>query len=157
MKNLLTTSVRAVLITTIVLACLPRMKAQTDALQNETQEIAGTVLAGQSMQKLEELCDSFGARVTGTAPHQRAADWAAAEFRAAGIPDVRFESITVPNGWQRGWAESYMYSPLHRRLHIESVSWTPSTPAGGVRGEVVIVSDLSELALRSSSAALKDH
>lgn len=157
MKNLVQSSVRVGLILHILFAFFIPVQAQTTALQKEAQEIAATVLAGRSMQKLEELCDGFGARVTGTPAHERAADWAAAQFRDAGIQDVRFESITVPNGWQRGWADSYMYSPLHRRLHIESVSWTPSTPVGGVKGEVVIVSDLSESALRSSSAALKDH
>src|SRR5579862_241424 len=124
-------------------------------LQKEAKQVAATVLAGPSMEKLEELCDRFGARLTGTAAYDHAAEWAAAQFRAGGIQDVRFESITVPNGWQRGWAESYMYSPVQRRLHLESVSWTPSTPRGGVKGEVAVVSDISEAALRGKADAIK--
>jgi hypothetical protein len=126
-------------------------------LQQEAKQVAAAVLTGPSVEKLEELCDRFGARLTGTAAHEEAAKWAAAQFRAAGIEDVKFERITLPNGWQRGWAESYMYSPVQRKLHLETVSWTPSTPRGGVRGEVVVVSDISEAALRARASAIKDH
>jgi hypothetical protein len=132
--------------------------AQTEAqLQQEAKQVAASVLAGPSVEKLEELCDRFGARLTGTPAHDQAAEWAAAQFRAAGIPDVKFERITLPNGWQRGWAESYIYSPVQRKLHLETVSWTPSTPRGGVKGEVVVISDISEAALRASASAIKDR
>lgn len=132
--------------------------AQTQVqLQQEAKEVAVSVLAGPSMQEIEALCDRFGARLTGTAAYDHAAEWAAAQFRAAGIQDVKFEKITVPNGWQRGWAESYLYSPVQRKLHLESVSWTPSTPRDGVNGEVVVVSDISETALRGSTSAIRDH
>jgi hypothetical protein len=109
------------------------------------------------MEKLEVLCDRFGARLTGTATYDQAAEWAAAQFRAAGIENVKLERITLPNGWQRGWAQSYISSPVQRKLHLESVSWAPSTPAGGVKGEVVVVSDISEIALRASASAIKDR
>src|ERR1700740_965003 len=136
----------------LILLSVPAGNAQTETqLQKESKQVAATVLAGPSMEKLEELCDRFGARLTGTAAYDHAAEWAAAQFRAGGIQDVRFESITVPNGWQRGWAESYMYSPVQRRLHLESVSWTPSTPRGGVKGELAVVSDISEAAVRGNA------
>jgi carboxypeptidase Q len=125
-------------------------------LQKEAKQVAATVLTGPSMQKLEELCDRFGPRLTGTAAHDHAAEWAATQFRVAGIQDVTLEPITVPNGWQRGWAEAYLYSPVQRKLHLQSVSWTPSTPRGGVKGKVVVVSDISEAALRANAAAIKD-
>lgn len=131
--------------------------AQTETQhQEEAKQVTASVLAGPSMEKLEELCDRFGARLTGTAAYDHAAQWAAAQFRAAGIQDVKLEPITVPKGWQRGWADAYLYSPAQRKLHLESVSWTPSTPRGGVKGEVVIVSDISEAALRAKAAAIKD-
>jgi carboxypeptidase Q len=143
----------------IVLAVHARTgNAQVEAqLQQEAKQVAASVLAGPSMQKIEELCDRFGPRLTGTAAYDRSAEWAAAQFRAAGVSDVKLEPITVPNGWQRGWAESYLYSPAQRKLHLESVSWTPSTPPGGVKGEVVVVSDISETALRAKAAAIRDR
>ena len=130
--------------------------AQTEMqLLREARQVAATVMSGPSMEKLEELCDRFGPRLTGTTAYDHAAEWAAAQLRAAGIQDVKLEPITVPNGWRRGWAEAYLYSPVQRKLHLESVSWTPSTPRGGVKAEVVVVSDLSEAALRANAAAIK--
>lgn len=132
--------------------------AQNEAqLQQEAKQVAASVLAGSSMEKLEELCDRFGARLTGTTAYNQAAEWAVAQFRAAGIQGVKFEPVTLPNGWQRGSAESYLYSPVQRKLNLESVSWTPSTPRGGVKGEVVVVSDISETALRARASAIRDH
>ncbi len=149
---------RTALVSLVLTACLVAASNQPDAqLQQETKQVAAGVLSGPSVEKLTELCDRFGARLTGTEAYDQAAEWAAAQFRAAGIQDVKFEPITLPNGWQRGWAESYMYSPLHKKLHLESVSWSPSTPAGGVKGDVVVVSDISELALRARASEIKDH
>jgi len=149
---------RIALVSMVLSASALYGNAQTEAqLQQEAKQVAASVLAGPSVEKLEELCDRFGARLTGTPAHDQAAEWAAAQFRAAGIPDVKFERITLPNGWQRGWAESYIYSPVQRKLHLETVSWTPSTPRGGVKGEVVVISDISEAALRASASAIKDR
>lgn len=133
-----------------------RGNAQTEAqLQHDAKQVAAAVLAGPSVEKLEELCDRYGARLTGTTAYDEAAQWAVAQFRTAGVADVKLERITLPHGWQRGWAESYMYSPVQRKLHLETVSWTPSTPRGGVKGEVVVVSDISETALRASASAIQ--
>jgi carboxypeptidase Q len=146
----------ALVLVPIVCARMGTAQSETQ-LQQDAKQVAASVLTGPSMEKLEDLCDHFGGRVAGTAAYDQAAQWAAAQFRSAGIEDVRFESITLPNGWQRGWAESYLYSPVQRRLHLESVSWSPSTPGGGVKGEVAVVSDLSETALRARASALKNH
>ena len=149
---------RIALVAIVLSASALRGYAQIEAqLQQEAKQVAAAVLAGPSVEKLDELCDRFGARLTGTTAHEQAAEWAAAQFRSAGIQDVKFERITLPNGWQRGWAESYMYAPVQRKLHLETVSWTPSTPPGGVKGEVVVISDISEPALRAQASAIKDR
>ena len=43
-----------------------------------------------------------------------------------------------------------MVSPLSRPLSIASLGWSPSTPAGGVKGEVVVVSDVSAEKLKDA-------
>jgi len=146
------------LVSIVLLVYALRGNAQTEVqLQQEAKQVSASVLAGQSMERLEELCDRFGARLAGTAAYDQAAEWAAAQFRAAGIQDVKFEQITLPNSWERGWAEGYLYSPVRRKLHLESVGWTPSTRGSGVKGEVVVVSDISESALRVKASAIRDH
>jgi hypothetical protein len=136
----------------------PKVSAQAkDQLRDETEGVAGDILTGPSMEKLEELSDRFGARLTGTQSYEDAAKWAAEQFRAMGINDVKLESFTVPNGWQRGWAQSQIYSPVQRKLHLETVSWSPSTPPGGLRGEVAIISDISAEGLRSKAVLIKNR
>src|SRR5208337_1472965 len=63
--------------------------------------------------------------------------------------------FTIPAGWQRGTASGAMLSPLSRPLYVASLGWAPSTPAGGVRGPVVIVADLGPDALRSREEELQ--
>jgi carboxypeptidase Q len=109
------------------------------------------------MNSLEELTDSIGGRLAGSPAYDRAAAWAAAKFRSYGIQDVRLEPFTIPNGWQRGWAHGQITEPIVRHLTIESVGWGPSTPRGGVRGEVIVVSDVSPEALRARAGELKDR
>ncbi len=145
-----------IVIVLIVYARMGNAQSETQ-LQQEAKQVAASVLSGPSMEKIEELCDRFGARLTGTVAYDHAAEWAAAQFRAVGIQDVTLEQITIPNGWERGWAQSYLSSPVQRKLHLESVSWTPPTPRDGVKGELAVVSDISETALRASASAIRDH
>lgn len=94
------------------------------------------------MDYLRNLADAFGGRLTGSLAHQRASEWAAALFRAVGVSNVRLEPFTVPNGWERSPARGRIIEPFERPIHIESLGWSPSTPPGGVKGEVVRVADL---------------
>jgi len=126
-------------------------------LQQETKQIIGSMFAGSSMDTLRDLCDRIGPRVTGDKAYQDAAEWAVVQFHAAGVKDVHLEPFTIPNGWQRGWAQSQIYSPIQRRLHLETVSWAPSTPPGGVKGEITVITDLAEPNLRSQAAEIKDR
>jgi hypothetical protein len=50
-----------------------------------------------------------------------------------------------------------MVSPMDRPLHIESLGWSPSTPPGGVRGEVMLMSDLAPEKIKAQAAQIKGH
>ena len=115
-----------------------------------TDRLAGSVYTGPSMATLRELTDTFGGRLTGSPAYQRSADWAAAKFRGYGIQNVKLEPFTIPAGWQRGSATGTMLSPLSRPLSFASLGWSPSTPAGGVKGSVVLISDVSAEKLKET-------
>ena len=119
--------------------------------------ISTSVMTGESMELLRELTDDIGSRLAGSSAYDRAARWAAAKFREAGIANVHFEEFTLPNGWQRGPAQARVVKPAERPLRVGSVGWGPSTPPGGVRGDVILVSDLAPAALRARSAQLKNR
>ena len=113
-----------------------------------TDRLTAAIYGGPGMSTLEELADGVGGRVTGGPAYVRATEWAAAKFRSYGIENVRLEPFTIEAGWQRGTARGTMVSPVARPLTVASVGWTPSTPAGGVEGEVAMIEDVSVNAFR---------
>jgi hypothetical protein len=114
--------------------------AQHDTSQQLPARIAGSILVnGHSLDYLRELTDGFGGRVSGSAAYQRASEWAADQFRAVGVKDVKLESFTLPNGWERVSARARMIAPLDRSLQVHSYGWAPSTPPEGIKAEVVYV------------------
>ncbi|HWN99694.1 MAG TPA: M28 family peptidase [Blastocatellia bacterium] len=133
-----------------------RSSQDTDSIQEASIRIAGSILVGgRSMEYLRGLTEQFGGRLTGSSAHQRSAEWAAAQFRAAGISNVRLERFTIPNGWERGWAQGRVLAPFERRIHIESLGWSPSTPPSGVKGEVISIGDLSADKIKAQAGAIK--
>jgi carboxypeptidase Q len=124
-------------------------------LQDTTNRLAASIYTGPSMTTLRELSDGFGGRLSGSPAYNKAAEWAAAKFRSYGIPNVRLEPFTIPNGWVRGTAHGAFVAPLSRTLHLESLGWSPSTPAGGVKGEVLIVDDVTADSIKANASNIK--
>src|SRR5712692_10869540 len=134
---------RIVRLVVVLIIAFGASAQQTGDLSQDATRIAGSILVGNSTDALRELTDGFGARLTGSQAYELAAKWAAERFRGSGFKDVRLEPFTIPNGWQRGSARGRMTAPVTRDLHIASIGWSPSTPPGGVKGEVILVDDLS--------------
>ncbi|MFN2482120.1 MAG: M20/M25/M40 family metallo-hydrolase [Pyrinomonadaceae bacterium] len=136
----------------------PALRAQQPSaeVRQASVRLAGSILVGgRAYDYLQSLTDKFGGRLSGSTSYQRSAEWAAAEFRAMGVSDVRLEPFTLESTWTRGAARGRILSPVERTLHVESLGWAPSTPAGGVRGEVVRVGDLTERNLRAMKDKLR--
>src|SRR5207248_1806392 len=94
-------------------------------------------------------------RLSGSPAYNRAVDWAVAKFRSYGIQNVKTEPFMIPNGWDRGPASGKILSPVSRPLHIESLGWAPSTPPGGVKGEVIVIDDISPGAIKAKASQIK--
>ena len=126
----------------------PEVKATAD-------QLAASIYVGPSMNTLRELSDGFGGRLSGSPAHNRAVEWAAAKFRSYGIQNVKLEPFTMPNGWLRGSAHGEMLAPMTRALHVESMGWAPSTPLGGIKGEVVLIDDLTADGIKAKADKIK--
>src|SRR3989441_9509559 len=83
---------------------------------------------------LTELNDDIGGRVTGTPAAQKAIEWGLAKMKAIGLENVRVEKWQLRQGWQRVSAEGEIVAPVRRKLHLDSMGWVGSTPAGGAAG-----------------------
>jgi carboxypeptidase Q len=90
-----------------------------------------------AFQYLTELSDDIGARVTGTPAALKAIDWGAEKMKAIGMENVHTEKWQMWRGWTRGTAEAELLAPSRRKLSIDAMGWTGSTPAGGSEGDLV--------------------
>ena len=143
---------------TVLLIGLALIFAQpSPGLTQTPGQISASVMQGGSIELLRQLTDDIGARLAGSPAYERATQWAADRFREAGLTNVRFEEFTMPNGWQRGAARARIVAPVTRPLRVLSVGWGPSTPPGGIRADLTVISDVSPSALRSQVAQLKDR
>ena len=124
----------------------------------EAQAIAGRVFeGGHTMQYLTDLTDKFGPRLTGSPNYNAAAQWAADQFRAMGIKDVRLEPLHLAHTWKRGTATGHILTPEVRLLHIEPLGWSPATPPGGIKGDIFPLDDVSPENIEKHQADIRDH
>src|SRR6201996_4480131 len=140
----------ALLVTTAV--------AQQTASQPSLVRLGGQlVVAGKAYEYDRQLADEIGPRLTGSANYVKATDWAVAEFTRLGLTSVHKEPWTIAATWEPETAAvGRILSPHEQRLHLESEGWSPSTPAGGVRGKVVYLPVLTTDAVKADAAKIKD-
>jgi carboxypeptidase Q len=147
---------RRVVIVLFVLIFVGALSAEPAGDIRETADrLAASIYIGPGMRTLRELSDGFGGRLSGSPAYNQAAAWAAAKFNSYGIQNVRLEPFTIPNGWLRGTAHGQLLAPVARTLHLESLGWSPSTPAGGIKADVVIVDDVSADNIKAQADKLK--
>lgn len=113
---------------------------------------ASIVAEGRAFQYLADLTRMFGPRLAGSAAYESAAEWTAGQFRAAGLTRVTLEPFVMQRGWQRVSARGRLLSPGEQTLHLESLGWMPSTPEGGIEGEVALVTDLTPARVAAQSS-----
>lgn len=128
---------------------------QPSEMKPVAERLAASIYNGPSMTTLDELSDGIGGRLTGSPAYVRSTEWAVEKFHSLGIQNVRLDPFTIDAGWQRGTASGAIVTPSPRALHLASLGWAPSTPAGGVEGAVVTVADVSPDVLRSREKELR--
>ncbi|HEY7475968.1 MAG TPA: hypothetical protein VH679_13200, partial [Vicinamibacterales bacterium] len=99
----------AVVLSFFCLMCLPVSGAQSsdwlDAYREPAARIVAEAAGGtRAWDRLAELTDTFGARLSGSENLERAIAWAVDTMRRDGLENVRTEPVIVPR-WVRG-AES---------------------------------------------------
>lgn len=90
-------------------------------------------------ENLRYLTDTIGGRVAGSAAATKAAVWAVAAFRRAGVQDVHTEKFTIPVGWWEGKIHVDVLAPVPFSVRLVSTGWSPPTPAGGITANIVDV------------------
>src|SRR5258705_1845574 len=89
-------------------------------------------------QRLAELTDAYGSRLSGSENLTRAIAWAAETMKKDGLDNVRTEKVTVPR-WTRGRESAEIIDPPRHSLAILGLGGTVATPPGGIDAEVLVV------------------
>jgi Zn-dependent M28 family amino/carboxypeptidase len=101
-------------------------------------------------QRLTDLTDLYGPRITGSPALQQALDWAAQQMRADGLDNVRLEPVQVPH-WVRGAEHARIVQPIDRPMAMLGLGGSVGT-RGTLRAPVVGFDSLD--ALRASDERL---
>src|SRR5215204_7347458 len=101
--------------------------------------------------RIAELTDTFGPRVSGSAALERAIDWTLARMRADGLENVRGERVMVRN-WVRGAESAELIAPRRKSLAMLGLGGSVGTPAGGITAPVLVVSSFEDLVARGAAA-----
>src|SRR2546429_3889159 len=73
---------------------------------------------------LRVLTDEIGGRVPGTAAMERAVQWGADAFKAAGADSVRIEPVQLAASWEEGNTQVDVVSPVQFHVRAVSLTWT---------------------------------
>jgi len=93
--------------------------------------------------KLEELCDDIGHRISGSPALERAVDWGAERMDEDGLK-VTKEEVLVPR-WIRGTQRATLLDPVEQPLRILTLGGSEPTPKGGLTAPVVVLDDFEQL------------
>lgn len=115
------------------------------------------MMAGKAYEYDRQLSDEIGPRLTGSANYVKATEWAENEFKRMGLSNVHLEPWEIPATWEpEDVGSARILKPHEQRLHLESEGWSPSTPEGGVRGNVFYLKDASPDGVKAAAGQIKD-
>src|SRR5688500_5668245 len=95
-------------------------------------------------QRLAELTDTHGSRLSGSENLERAIGWAVATMKADGLENVRTERVMVPK-WIRGHESAEILEPARHSIEILGLGGTVATPPGGIEADVLPVTSFDDL------------
>ncbi len=134
-------------------AAAPSAGAIAAAYRETADRIIGATLAqNNSWQKLQELCDGIGHRLSGSPQMAQATAWAVDTLRREGHENVRLEKVMVPH-WVRGRESLTMIEPRVEPITMLGLGMSIGTPPEGITAEVLVVNDKDELDAMGDRAA----
>ena len=101
--------------------------------------------------RIAELTDTFGNRLSGSEALERAIDWTLDRMRRDGLENVRGEPVMVPH-WVRGAESAELLSPRRKPMTILGLGGSVGTLAGGISAPVLVVTSYDDLTRRAADA-----
>jgi len=124
--------------------------AWLDAYRPNVQKLIAAAQSDQfAWDRLAELTDTYGQRLSGSDNLARAIVWAQAAMKRDGLENVHTERVMVPR-WLRGNESLEITNPPHHVIPMLGLGGSVATPAGGIEADVVVVSSGDELNKRAA-------
>jgi len=118
--------------------------------QQESKKIIDAILSDSiGFNRVAELCDTFGPRLSGSENLEKAILWIMQKMKKDGIENVRSEEVMVPK-WVRGEESAKMVKPWSKNLAMLGLGGSIGTKSNGITAKVIEVSNFEELANRSN-------
>ena len=111
--------------------------------------IAASQASDFAWQRLAEVTDLYGPRLSGSVGLERAIDWAVAAMKKDGLENVRKERVMVPK-WVRGKESLDLLDPVPQPLVMLGLGNSVGTGPDGVTGDVIVVKDFAGLDARAA-------
>ena len=101
--------------------------------------------------RLAELTDTYGQRLSGSDNLNRAIAWAVETMKKDGLDNVHTERVMIPR-WVRGSESLEIVNPPRHVIPMLGLGGSIATPAGGIEADVMVVASGDELVKRSAEA-----
>lgn len=119
--------------------------AWLDPHREPAARLLGEALSSRfAWERLAELGDTFGHRLSGSQALEDAIDWAIGQMKNDGLENVRKEAVKVPH-WVRGQESLEIVSPRRHALVMLGLGNSVGTPAEGIEAELLVVGSFDEL------------
>jgi carboxypeptidase Q len=102
-------------------------------------------------QRVAELSDAHGNRISGSENLTRAIAWAAETMKKDGLDNVRTEPVMVPR-WIRGRESAEIIDPPRHSMTMLGLGGSVPTPPAGIEAEVLVVNSFDDLRARAAEA-----
>jgi carboxypeptidase Q len=126
--------------------------AWLDPFRGNAEKLMAAAQADQfAWDRLAELTDTFGQRISGSDNLNRAIAWAVETMKKDGLENVHTERVMVPR-WVRGAESLEITNPPHHDVPLLGLGGSVATPAEGIEAEVMVVANADDLNKRAADA-----
>jgi carboxypeptidase Q len=129
----------------LALAGAPQGQTWLEAYREPARRIVDESRASSfAWERLAELGDTFGNRLSGSENFDAAARWAADQMHRDGLENVRLDPVKVPH-WVRGAESLEIVDPGRHRLVMLGLGNSIGTPSDGIQADLLVVRSFQEL------------
>ena len=151
MTGLLALVAGAILTTVSAQSPAPSHSWLTPLREDAARLIKAATADDFAWQRLAELTDTYGNRLSGSENLTRAVDWAVRTMKADGLENVRTERVMVPH-WVRGREAAEIVDPPRHHDPDSGSRRHGRHAARRARGRVLVVTSFDDLRVKGAEA-----